>query len=263
MASQFAAYAGRADIGTQQKKNEDYISFTELGEDALLAVVSDGSGSGDTMFQPATVVSNHISTVIRRIYDANKELLFRNSGLFLSQACMTANDTLIGVKIGNEENNGGFAATVTGCLIQRPGKMTFMHAGNTRLYHIRNGKILQFTKDHTQAQDLVDTGYMTEEQYYTAIERLTLKNGIGVSPNPYITTIDCQLRKNDLLVLTTDGVHYAIRSEAMRNLILSSADVEQACDAVIRTVRAMKEGYKDNLSIEVIQFLGGGDEKKN
>ena len=106
-----------------------------------------------------------------------------------------------------------------------------MHAGNTRLYHIRDGKILQFTKDHTQARDLVDTGYMTVEQYYTAIERLTLKNGIGVSSNPYITTIDCQLRKNDLLVLTTDGVHYAIRSEAMRNLILSSADVEQACDA--------------------------------
>ena len=262
MAIGFAFYAGKSESGKGLKKNEDYITFTELGQDALLATVADGAGSQDAMFQPAAVVANHVSTVIRRIFEENGDLLFQNMGLFLKLACMSANDNLIAFKVGDEEKNGGFATTITGCLIHRSGRSAFMHAGNSRLFLIRDGKILQFSKDQTEGQDLVDRGFLTQEQYYTAVERLRLKNGIGIVPEPYITAHAFTLQKNDLLVLTTDGVHYAIRQEAMKEIIFRSPDVDAACTRVMKIAQNLGETYVDNLSIELIQFLGGEDEKK-
>ena len=95
MAIGFAFYAGKSESGKGLKKNEDYITFTELGQDALLAIIADGAGSQDAMFQPAAVAANHVSTVIRRIFEENGDLLFQNMALFLKLACMSANDNLI------------------------------------------------------------------------------------------------------------------------------------------------------------------------
>ena len=81
-------------------------------------------------------------------------------------------------------------------------------------------------------------------------------------PEPYITAHAFTLQKNDLLVLTTDGVHYAIRQEAMKEIIFRSPDVDAACTRVMKIAQTIGETYVDNLSIELIQFLGGKDEKK-
>lgn len=255
--SRFAVFAGLSDIGEGMKKNEDYLSCTELGEDALLAIVADGAGSGEAKFQPAAITANHVNKVIRRIYEKDRDILFSHMPLFLEQACQTANDALIAFKIGDEERHGGFATTITGCMIHRSGRIAIMHAGNSRMYLIREGKLNQFTRDQTEAQDLVDRGIITPEQYYTDVNRLSLKNGIGITPHPYITANEFMLKRNDVVVLTTDGVHYSFQDEVMKDVILQADNVEDACRDVVGIARKMKDGYADNISIIVIQFMGG------
>ncbi len=253
----FASFAGLSDTGEGRKKNEDYLSCTELGQEAVLAIVADGAGSGQARFQPAAIVANHVTGVIRRIYERDRDTLFSHMPLFLEQACQTANDALIAFKIGDEEKHGGFATTITGCLIRRDGSIAMMHAGNSRMYLIRDGKLNQFTKDQTEAQELVDRGIIMPEQYYTDINRLSLRNGIGISPHPYITANGFMLKKNDVIVLTTDGVHYSFQDEVMKDVILQADNVEDACRDVVTIAKKMKDGYADNISIIVIQFTGG------
>ena len=44
--------------------------------------------------------------------------------------------------------------------------------------------------------------------------------------------------------------------------IFRSPDVDAACTRVMKIAQTIGEMYVDNLSIELIQFLGGKDEKK-
>ena len=97
----FVYYSGKSNTGYRQTKNEDYIAFYELGNDLLLALIADGSGSGaDPMFQPASIVVNKIGTIIKRVFNKKKDLLLEHPKFFLEEAVLEANDALIAFKIG-------------------------------------------------------------------------------------------------------------------------------------------------------------------
>lgn len=256
----FAYYSGKSNSGYRQRKNEDYIAFHELGDDLLLALIADGSGSGDeAMFQPASIVVNKIGTIVKRIVSKRKELLLKNSKFFLEEAVLEANDALIAFKIGDETNNMGFATTLTCALIEKSGRMTFAHVGNSRLYVLRKNKLLQLTKDHTLAQELLDKNAISEKDYYVAAERLTLTNGLGVSAAPFVQTSQVQLKENDIVVMSTDGLHYSIKDIGIVDTILKSDMPDDATTSLIDLAIEQKN-FSDNISVNVIWYIG--DEKK-
>ena len=253
MAIRFAGYSGKSDIGFNQKKNEDYIAFQELGDDALIATIADGCGSKGSQFQPASIVTNQILNMLQRIYNKRKDLLFENTRFFLEEALLSANDALIAFKLGDEENNAGFASTFTCALITEDGTLTFGHVGNSRLYLIHRGEIFQMTTDHTDGQLLVDKGVIGEMDYYSSIERLHIYNGIGIKADPFIQTQQYELENNDILVMTTDGIHYSFMADVMNGLILNSTSLDEASDTLIQT--ALKEKrFSDNISANIIQW---------
>lgn len=261
MAIRFAGYSGKSANGYKQNKNEDYIAFQELGDDMLLAVVADGSGSGTSLFQPASIVTNSVCRFIKRIYEKDAELLADNTRLFLEEAVLSANDTLIAFKLGDEETNSGFASTFTCVLVQKDGTTTFAHVGNTRLYLIRGGKLTQLTKDQTEGQRMVDAGKISQDDYYVSMEKLSLYNGLGILANPLVLTQRFRLRPSDILSLTSDGIHYSYRAEGMMETIFDSHSLDEAADRLLDTALEMKS-FSDNTSVCLIQYLGedAGDE---
>lgn len=241
-----------------RSKNEDFLKLTELGNDGLLSIVADGSGSGNAGFQPAGIIANNIAKSIKRLYARDKKALFEHMPVFLEEACLAANEALVAFKIGNEELYGGFASTVTGFLLHRSGNACLFHAGNSRLYFIRDGKILQVTKDQTEGQALLDKGiFKSDEEYYMSAERLKLRNGLGVFADPYVVTGKFVMKQSDVAVLTTDGVHYSINQDAIRDTVLASQSPDQACQLIVEESLKMNSYYKDNITVAVVQYLGG------
>ena len=173
----------------------------------------------------------------------------------MEEAFLSANDVLIGFKLGDEADRMNYASSMTCAMFQRNGRLTFAHAGNTRLYIIRNERVLQLTKDHTEGQKLVDAGKITEENYYTAIERLSLYNGIGIKPVPEVQTAEVQLRKNDVVIMTTDGIHYAYRKEAFFDILMQTQTLDEAAEQMVDTALKLRV-YPDNISVNVIWYLG-------
>ena len=173
----------------------------------------------------------------------------------MEEAFQTANDVLIGFKLGDEAERLNFASTLS-CIILNPdGKLTFAHVGNTRIYIVRDAKVLQITKDHTEGQKLVDSGQITEEDYYTAIERLRLYNGIGVTPTPFVQTGQLQLKKNDVIIMTSDGIHYSYSSDAFFDILVQTDTIEDAAEQMIQSALESKV-FPDNISVNVIWYLG-------
>jgi len=91
--------------------------------------------------------------------------------------------------------------------------------GDSRIYHLRNGKILWRSKDHSLVQHLIDTGEISEEEALNHPRKNIILRSINAST--HISKIDLHhitnLKEGDYLLLCTDGI-----LEQINDLVLSS-----------------------------------------
>lgn len=256
-------WGGKSDVGFKRQTNEDYLKGVYLGSDKeyIFLGMADGAGSHSQELQPAVLVLNEIEIYLNRIYANNKELFKDNIEFFLQDALLNANRILGALKLGNDEYYAGYGSSVTCVIIDNKRKFSFAHAGNTRLYLMRTDKegnttLKQLTKDGTKAQELVDTGSISAEEYYLHPDKLVMTNGIGILAEPFIQSFTSSLKDNDVLLLTTDGIHNAIKPEAIQRIVLASSDCISAADNLILGSAELK--YIDNAS--ALLFMSGVSE---
>lgn len=249
----------QVDIGNEREKQEDYVQFLELDDNNLLCVIADGTGSTGR-FQPAAIVTESIKEQIEFIFNKDKKLFKQQPELFLEMAMRNANKLLGGFKLGNEELYSGYAASVTCLLCSENNRIYFAHAGNTRLSLIRDGNIINLTNDHTAAFELLENGEITEEQYYLHPGNLELTSGIGVLLDPEIQTERGKIKETDILLLTTDGVHYSIQQRFIPIIVLESDDVNSAASSLVSAAKGTKTFF-DNISAAVICLAPIGEEE--
>lgn len=254
-------FKGESDIGYGCKLNQDYIFMEQLDESKIkedfLAIIADGQGTNSfetedsaMKLQPCSMIVYEISTFIKRLYKSAPDVLFTNAQLFLKEALLCANRVLAALQQGNEEEYGGFSAAITCCLIH-DSKLYCAHAGNTRLYLFRpktdgTYSFMQITKDQTKAQLLVDKGLIQAKDYYSNPDRNILFSGIGVYLSPQIQQFHFDIKPKDILLMTTDGIHYCLSQKDLENIIIAQGSLEGAIGQMITDAKAFK--YVDNMS---------------
>lgn len=249
-------YGGASDIGYKREINEDYINIVELDNSTLFAAVADGAGSKCSTLQPASIAAAEIFQEIQRIFQQDKALFLEHTDLFLRETIGMANRVVGAFKMGNEELYAGFGTGFTCCVCMADGKFTFAHVGNSRIYLIRlhpkdrTPTIRQLTQDHTQARQLLDAGLLAPEHYYSHPDRLVVTSCLGVTSEPIIQINSGRLKPDDILLMTTDGIHYAIIPNAIMQLVIGSQTCDNAVHALIEAAKMQK--YPDNMSAIVI-----------
>lgn len=242
-----------ADIGVERESQEDFVQYRDLDDNTLLAIIADGTGSAKGFLQPAVIVTMNIINEIEDIYKNYTDLFMSNPDFFIERAMKNANTVLGAYKMSNEELLSGYAASVTVALFTRDNKAYISHVGNTRFYVMRKSKIIQLTKDQTKAQELFDNGEIDEETYYVHPYRLSITDGLGISTDPQISNMCINIYPTDLFLMTTDGIHYAIRPDNLKDLVLSGQNVVPACQNLISAAKDIIK-YPDNMSAIVVGF---------
>lgn len=236
-----------ADIGVEREYQEDFVQFKELDENNLFCVIADGTCSRPQVPQPAAIISMTLIEQIASLFEEQREVLFGYAEYFIKRSMLDANRLLGAFKMGNEEVYSGFAASVTCCLFTEDDRFVVGHSGNTRLYVLRNGNLIQLTKDHTKAAELLNEGKIDIETYHVHPDRLNVTGGIGVVNEPVIQTFSGMLKPNDLILMTTDGIHYAIQPEAITEIVLASSGGVAATASLIDAAKNIVK-YPDNMS---------------
>ena len=239
------------DIGYERESQEDFVEYKELDENNLLCVIADGTGSRKNYPQPAVIAVMDIIESIQNIFLNKKEVFLQDPLYFLKDSMLRANTVLGAFKLGNEEIYSGYAASVTCCFLAENDQFYIAHAGNTRVYLLRGGEIRQLTRDQTKAQELVDDGKIDMETYHVHPDRLKMTSGIGVILDPAIQIFSGKMKENDLLFLSTDGIHYAIQPEAMKQIILESQSADIATANLVDAAKNIIK-YPDNMSAVII-----------
>ena len=87
------------------------------------------------------------------------------AGERIGRALVTANGAIFERTL-SEPDKRGMGTTVT-TLVLMPGRYLIGQVGDSRAYLLRDGQLLQITRDHSYVQEQVDAGLLTPEQART------------------------------------------------------------------------------------------------
>ena len=126
-----------------------------------------------------------------------------------------------------------------------------IHVGDSRGYHLRGGRLRQFTQDQTMGELLVEEGVMTEEQARDSGMHNVLSSALGADYIPSIGLID--FRFNDALLLCTDGLTKHVSDEEITAILERGEAAESTCRELVDA--ALEAGGTDNITVVVCRMV--------
>jgi PPM family protein phosphatase len=127
-----------------------------------------------------------------------------------------------------------------------PEKALIAHAGDCRVYLLRQGSLRQLTKDHSLIEELIDKGVVKPANRRTHPWRGTLSKYMGqkgLVPSVQLFT----LQDGDLFLICSDGLTKELEDERIFAIMESSAGAEDSCRALLD--EALQNGGRDNISL--------------
>src|SRR3954468_15988226 len=148
--------------------------------------------------------------------------------------------------------------TVLGACVVQAGEASWTHVGDSRLYLVRDGRILHRTRDHTVVQQLVESGRIREEAMYTHPERNRLLQCLGgyESPRPEAANRE-RLAEQDIVLLCSDGFWNPLTQRQLLHL-LATRELEQAVADLVHLAEIRAGRGSDNISVVAMRWAGPG-----
>ncbi len=211
----------------------------------VLAVVADGMGGrsgGRAAADQVILTARQIFERFSPEYDSPEELLInlvRESHLLIRLVAISA----------EQEPHSTIAAYV----IMPNGYCAWIHAGDSRIYHFRNGQLVFQTSDHSYVQTLVDKGEITLEEARYHPQSNILLNCLGAQEDPPLSAHRIPaLQTGDVLMACSDGIwHYFAPDELSSITRLLSAG--EATQFLIERAQMRATGTGDNMSLAIVK----------
>ncbi|GJD47752.1 hypothetical protein OPKNFCMD_0462 [Methylobacterium crusticola] len=146
---------------------------------------------------------------------------------------------------------GKVIGTVVAVLLVFERDFACLWSGDSRIYRIRRGGIAQLTRDHTEAQQLVDSDILTPEEASVWPRRNVITRAVGVQPEPELELLNGQLEDGDAFVICSDGLTAHAQADEILALV-EGAEPQAASDALVAL--ALERGGSDNVTAVVVRF---------
>jgi len=243
-------YAKVSALGDRQD-NQDRAAVV-VAEDAAIMLVFDGMGGHENGAQAAEIGLK----IVQDLFMASDLPLFDPQG-FLYMAMARAHDEV--VKLGADlAVDFRPRATCAVCLIQENGSW-WGHIGDSRIYHLRQGKMIARSRDHSHVEVLIQEGAITEEEALDHPMRNFVECCIGGdAPVPDMSiTRKMPLLPGDVLLACTDGLWSGIPDQEMAEMATRSINnLADNLKALSVKALTMNAPYSDNTTGTALQWVG-------
>lgn len=149
----------------------------------------------------------------------------------------------------------GMGTTLTMAYVTWP-NLFVVHVGDSRMYAFRDGQLHQVTRDHTLAQQLVDSKVMSPDEAETSDFSNILVNAVGGDTDELRVELHhAMLFTGDVLMLCSDGLTKHVHRDRITEELAAVAagkDVERAARDLID--RALADGGTDNVTVVIARF---------
>ena len=261
---------GMTHVGKVRKSNQDHFLLCSLHKQmeihgtslpnpgqlplrgerlAFMAFVADGVGghaAGEEASRIALeAVARYVTQSMQCYYtnDSHQEHQFLEE---LTDSVMECHQQVTTEADSNPARQG-MATTLTLAIVVWPWAYV-VQVGDSRCYQLRDGELIQLTRDQTVAQELYDKGVLSTAEAMDSKWAHVLASAIGgPEATPVINRIAMQ--RDDVLMLCSDGLTGYVSEEQICRRLVEMESSQQVAEALIAD--ALEGGGGDNITVVV------------
>lgn len=241
-------YGGCSHRGMVRKTNEDYYYISAHQKNQKLAIVADGMGGHNA----GEIASRMAVETIVEIFDNSIDEYNENPTDLIEKSIREANYRVFSYAQDHEDCKGMGTTLVLSFFDE--GKVYLGHVGDSRGYLIRNGEIIQITKDHSLVQELLDNGTITLEEVENHPQKNIITRALGTEKSIEIDCYNIALEKDDIILLCTDGLVLHVDLQESLELFESSSSMQELASTLVD--QALERGGLDNITVVAIKYYG-------
>jgi serine/threonine protein phosphatase PrpC len=227
--------------------NEDRTSYC-YSRDALLMVIADGMGGHHHGEIAAQIAVQTLADSFQREAKPKVADPFR----FLQKAMTNAHHAILDYSARHRMQDSP-RTTCVACLVQ-DSVAYWAHAGDSRLFLMRNGRVTAQTKDHSRVRLLVEEGMISEAQAAVHPDRNKIYSCLGSPSAPeFEFSRKTPLEHGDILLLCTDGL-WGVTSGELMAVSLKGANLIQAVPMLLSQAETKGGPHGDNLSVVAVRW---------
>ncbi len=242
-------WAAFTDKGRLREQNEDsFLIEPETG----IFLVSDGMGGHRGGELASKITTEDLSVLIETELHRLKTNSSKTIKRLLKKTIVEQNKQLC-MEGKSESGYKEMGATLAIVLLSQS-RAYLANLGDSRIYRFRNNKMLQMSKDHSVVSELLHKGQIDEQeaQNHEARGQITHYIGMEEKAKPYIRSFT--LKKNDRLLLCSDGLTDMLADEEIAKIQNYTADPQTACQNLVNA--ANSAGGYDNITAVIVDWQG-------
>ena len=220
-----------------REKNEDRMGYCYTQESGLF-VLADGMGGHPDGEVAAQLTLQTVST----LYQQAATPLIEDPARFLSDALLAAHNQIL--RHAAQKGMLDTPRTTLVAAILQGGRATWVHCGDSRLYVVREGRLLLRTRDHSYAEQA-----HAGASRFTAVNRNVLFTCLGSPSKPVFDVSPAlHLLQGDKLLLCSDGLWGSL-SDADIVHQLANASVSRAVPELVENALRAGGTHSDNVTV--------------
>jgi PPM family protein phosphatase len=241
--------AAASDKGRVRATNEDAYGYCEA---AGIFVVCDGMG-GAAAGEVASRIT--VEAVLEPFCNSStqelKEVSFTSAEKksLLSEVVATANQRVFS-QAERDAKLHGMGTTLVALLVDSK-RAWVVHVGDSRCYLWRNGKLQQWTQDHSLVDEQVRLGQLTREEAERSPLRNVITRAVGSQPSVTPELDDVAIEPGDVFLLCSDGLTREVTDEQIAATLSRTEELESGCQLLIDA--ANTHGGRDNITCVLVR----------
>jgi len=214
-------------------------------EDGILCIVCDGLGGGLAAGKASEIC---VKTIQTYFLESNK----KNHLSRIRESIISANAELFGMSISSKKLKG--MATTTDVFFFNNSTIIWGHIGDSRIYHLKNDKLYQLTKDHSLVQQMLDKGYISMKAASKHPNKNVIMSALGESLDVEIDSSKLILdtKADHRFMICSDGVN-AVLGKKELEIILKENDLDKCINLLDKKIKSA--GAPDDYSIIIIERI--------
>lgn len=232
--------------------NEDYIIPSD---NRALSNRSDFfcyDGVGGSPF--GEIASKIVCESLSEFFETNTNILHNES--VVNYSVKYAREKLKDYE-NNHPESKGMKTTMTAIRFHQEGA-TLAWMGDSRIYQVREGKILYQTWDHSYVNTLVEQGLLSMDERRSHPKRNSITRTLGAAKSDRIPEVKmiADIRADDFFLLCTDGLLEQVRDKHIEFWLSKSEKSEHVKEIILNHCR---DKTQDNFSMILVKIKSVSD----
>lgn len=237
------------DTGRLRANNEDAVGIDEANG---LFMLADGMGG----HQAGEVASRMAVSLIGAEFGAwlagpGRQATVPEALNAMRLSVDHANQAILQAGASRPECAGMGTTVVVAALFDGDRLLLLGHAGDSRAYRWRQGRLERLTTDHTLLQRQLDAGLLSPAQAAASAGRFLLTRALGTEPRVVLELKCLELAPGDLILLCSDGLTDMLDDARLAELLALGGGLPELARRLVDGANAA--GGRDNVSVVLAQ----------